>query len=166
MPPSRAESVATVGASARALRTSPLLRFAPPPLHLLLYFYYTSTLSRQIRLPSPTVPRIAIPPFHHPLSVAAVARAPVVGPATTSCVCPTLSLPCVCVHVRDAHITSSRVPSPSDDATPASSPRRCASTENKIGVIADDAVNRARMISGRIATVVARISRVFSLPGR
>lgn len=108
MPPSRAESVATVGASARARVTYvtvtpfrvPFSPRPPPPL-LLLHLPPPPSLGggRYAYLPLPSLCRIAIPPPPRPstsLYPLQQSRAPVVGPATTSCVCPTLSLPYEC----------------------------------------------------------------------
>lgn len=161
MPPSRAESVATVGAACRRTRahyvrhrysvSCPLLPPWLPPTFTIAPPASTLSQWQQIRSPSPTVPRPdRRPPPPLPSSVAAVARAPVIGLATTSCVCPTLLLPIyvhICRHVR----AYNPVPSPSDVALASYYyRRRRVSTENKIG---------ASTASLRVASAGQRQSR-------
>lgn len=140
MPPSGAECRDYGAARTRTRARYVRHRYSvsrPPLPGCASYFYYTSRPHRGIAdtLTFPYRPSVGLPFLPllslHPLQQS---RAPVVAPATTSCVCPTLSLPIyMCTYASMyAHITPYRHRPTS--LLPATRHRR-ASTENKIGAL-------------------------------
>lgn len=114
MPPSRAESVATVGAARTRTRACyvrhrysvsrpPLSLFGikPPTFTMVPHAPTLHVIADTLTFPyRPSDRSPSLFSLLPPLFVAAVARAPVVGPATTSCVYPTLSsLICICARI-------------------------------------------------------------------